>query len=135
MARNKKAKFENPTKLADITMAVSGLPDLDLSEVKPTDAPILEQKAATATKVNKRNRPKQIEQGEGVHFLVTPSQLSYLDQMVLQARSNNGNKKLKRPAILRACIELMREAGVDITGVQTEDEIKTRIRNAVKKSR
>lgn len=137
MARNKKAKFEDPTKLADITMGVGGsdLPDLKLSSSTPDERTLSLQVETTQTQTKKRNRPKQIENSEGLHFLVSSDQLTYLDQMVMQARSNGGNRKLKRPAILRACIEFIKEAGVDLTGVQTEDEIKTRIKAASKRLR
>ncbi len=53
-------------------------------------------------------------------------EIEFLDRLALDARFSGG-RALSRAAIFRAALRAVREAGVDVTGVQSADELVERI--------
>jgi hypothetical protein len=62
-------------------------------------------------------------------------QLDWLDEKCIEARKRKGKRKgpaIRKAAIIRALIDLARSAPVDLSGLQSEEELVHRFEQAIK---
>lgn len=62
-------------------------------------------------------------------ILLYDDQLSWLDEKCLEAR--RGGKALRKAAIIRSLIDMAINSNVQLTGLQSEDEIISRLEEAI----
>ena len=62
-------------------------------------------------------------------ILLYDDQLAWLDEKCLEAR--RGGKSIRKAAIIRSLIDLAIKANAQMNGIQNEDEIISRLKNAI----
>lgn len=65
-------------------------------------------------------------------FQAYQDQLDWIDQSVLEARKGGG-RKIRKTDILRSIIDFARELEPNFTGIQSEDELRNRLFDAMRK--
>jgi hypothetical protein len=111
----------------------------------PLDAFIGSKPAETATETPVTDVPAAPTNGEVTEpqgpdlrqttIMAYDEQLDWLDEKCIEARKRKGKHRgpaIRKAAIIRALIDLARSAPVDLSGLQSEEELVHRFEQAIK---
>lgn len=62
---------------------------------------------------------------------LTEDQITWLDNAALQAK-REGGKAIRKAVVLRTLVEIAMQTPLDLTGVQSEEEVRERMESALK---
>ncbi len=69
-----------------------------------------------------------------VKFTITPKQKDILDSICKSAKKDGG-RKISRSEVICGAVRLMQELDVDFTGIRSEEELLSRLRDATERFR
>lgn len=106
-----------------------------ISEKSPYDDPLNEaffaktDEADEAEPKAEEQEPAPAPQSRTTSLKMYEHQLDWLDRMCIEARKKGG-KAIRKAAIIRALIDLGMDSDVDLAGVQSEEEVVERFKQA-----
>lgn len=124
MSASKRASIKSKSPLD----AFIGSPSADTA----TEAPVTD---AAAVSTNREAAEQPGQDLRQTTIMAYDEQLDWLDEKCIEARKRKGKRKgpaIRKAAIIRALIDLARSAPVDLSGLQSEQELVHRFEQAIK---
>ncbi len=115
MSSNRRASLKNKSPLDNLFNRQEAGP---ASKEGPAEQPVLQDK-------------KKDPIYRKTSLLVTEEQLFWLEETCLQARKDSG-KVLHKAEIIRALIEVARDVHLDLSGLESEEELAQRLATALR---
>ena len=92
---------------------------------QPSAVPIAEQEERPTSSRADKPATRQTS------VFLTEDQITWLDNAALQAK-REGGKAIRKAVVLRTLVEIAMQTPLDLTGVQSEEEVRARMESALK---
>ncbi len=106
---------------------------VDLFKKTEVDQPTQQAEPPRQTAKLRRKRRPRVSATTGkeqasvkVTFLLTPSQTTFLDEICLKIKKNNG-RSMRRTEVVRALLDVLRSLKIDCDKVESEEQLRERI--------